>query len=639
MKTELHATSPFERIPAEIFPSSEEGARWVAKEIADLIRKRSDEGLPAVLGLATGSTPVPVYRELVRMHREEGLSFRRVITFNLDEYYPLPRGHRESYWRFMNEQFFAHIDIEAENINIPDGEVTRENVVAHCREYEAAIEAAGGIDLQLLGIGRTGHIGFNEPGSGPKSLTRLVTLDAMTRHDAARDFLGEDNVPRYSITMGVGTILRARRILLLAWGRNKADVVAGALEKEPSEHLPASYLQSHGDTVFVLDESAASALTRVTQPWLVDFVDWTPERVRGAVIGLCQKVGKPVLKLVDKDYNENGLADLLTVKGSAYTLNIEIFNILQHTITGWPGGKPDADDSKRPERAQPPRKRVLILTAEPQEDILGMGGTVHRLIDQGHDVTIAYATSGDLAVPDHEALAALELGQGLGLAVGEGGNGGFAGRIVEIRDKTGFETEDSPAIREVKGVLREGEARQAMRVLGVGEERLRFLRLPFYTKGRYRRFVMGEEDVAQVRALLEEIQPHQVFLSGSEDDPSSVAGMTHSIFRRAFRQCIESSEWPADTYVWTYRGSGAEWPVDRIDMAVPLSPGELNRKIIAAFQHRSQHSQSPLAVIEQSEYWQRTEQINRRTADLYNALGMAEYEAIECFVRANSQET
>ncbi len=604
----------------------------VAAEIAGLIRQREKEKRSAVLGLATGSTPVPVYRELIRMHREEGLSFKHVITFNLDEYYPLARNHRESYWRFMQDQLFAHIDILPENINLPEGEVTREQAFEHCRAYEEAIEQAGGIDLQLLGIGRTGHIGFNEPGSGSDSRTRLVTLDAMTRRDAARDFLGESNVPRYAITMGVGTILEARRILLLAWGMGKASVVAKALEEAPNDRLPASYLQSHPNTTFILDEAAASALTRVTEPWRVGFVEWTPERIRRAVIGLSQKVGKPVLKLVDKDYNEHGLADLLTVEGSAYQLNIHIFNVLQHTITGWPGGKPDADDSHRPERAYPPQKRVLVLAAEPQEDILGAGGTIHRLDDQGHQVTIAYATSGDLAVPDHEAVAALELTRDLASYTSGSTNGSLQQRIDELRNK-GLLDEDSEQVRQVKGAIREGEARQSVRVIGLEEKCLRFMSLPFYRKGRYRRFVAGEEDCKAMQELLEEIRPHQVFISGNQADPSSVSGMTFRIFTEALAACAEKSDWTKDTHVWLYRGLGEEWAVDQIDMAVPLSPGELQHKIIAAYQHRSQHSQSPYALAEQNESWQRTEQLNCQTARTYDALGMAEYEAIECFVR------
>ncbi len=625
--------SPFERCPVTIHDSAEEGALQVAAEIAELIRERSGRRERTVLGLATGSTPVPVYRELVRMHREEGLSFADVVTFNLDEYYPLPRSHRESYWQFMQDQFFRHIDIDPANTHVPDGEVGREEAFAHCREYDAAIDAAGGIDLQILGIGRTGHIGFNEPGSGAESPTRLVTLNEVTRQDAARDFLGEENVPRYAITMGVGTILRARRIRLMAWGRSKASVIAKAVEEPPSDRLPASYLQGHDGVEFILDRPAAGALTRIVEPWRVDFVDWNPELIRRAVIGLCRKVEKPVLKLVDRDYNEQGLADLLTVKGSAYQLNIHIFNVLQHTITGWPGGKPDADDSHRPERADPARKRSLVLASEPQEDILGMGGTIRRLCEQGHDVTLAYATSGDLAVPDREALASLELTHELcpGATLMNGGVP-LAELIRALREKDTLD-EDGEALRAVKGAIREGEARQSMRMLGIHPDRLEFMRLPFYGRGRYRQFVATEEDRTAMVELLERIRPHQVFLSGDQADPASVTGMTFRVFRDAFRRCREEEQWPSDTYIWVYRGPTEEWGLDQIDMAVPLSPDELQRKLDAAFQHRSQHSQTSFALSEQSESWQRTESLNRKIAREYDALGMAEYEAIECFLR------
>lgn len=622
----------FERVHVDVHNSSSVAAVKVAEKIAALIQARAGEGRYAVLGLATGSTPVPVYRELIRKHKEEGLSFSNVITFNLDEYYPLERSHRESYWKFMQEQLFAHIDIQQANIHLPSGEVSRDEAFNQCREYEQAINEAGGIDLQLLGIGRTGHIGFNEPGSGSESRTRLVTLDAMTRRDAARDFLGEGNVPRYAITMGVGTILEAREILLLAWGRSKAGVVKAAVEGTQSDQLPASFLQKHFNTRFVVDQAAASELTRNTEPWRVGFVEWTPELVRRAVAGLSLKVGKPVLKLVEKDYNENGLADLLTVKGSAYQLNIEIFNVLQHAITGWPGGKPGADDSQRPERAEPKSKRVLFLASEPQEDILGAGGTIHRLKDQGHEVTIAYLTSGGLAVPDEEAISALDLTSALNRLSGAPAAKGLQVRIGELKAK-GLLDEDSLEIREVKSAIREAEARQAVQLLGIESSQLKFLNLPFYSKGRYRRFSVEQEDVRILVELLDEVKPHQIFLTGDQADPSSVAGIHFQLFNRVFKKFLTEADWSAQTYVWMYRGSGEEWPIHEVNMAVPLSPDELRNKITAAFQHRSQHSQNPYALLEQNESWQRTEYLNRNTAKIYDALGMAEYEAIECFVR------
>jgi glucosamine-6-phosphate deaminase len=632
--TAIRTASPYERLRAVIHTGADAAARVIAEEIAALIRRGADEGRTVVLGLATGSTPVPVYRELIRMHREERLSFAGVVTFNLDEYYPLPRDHRESYWRFMQEQLFAHIDIRPENIHLPSGEIGRDAVHSHCQAYEDAIADAGGIDLQILGIGRTGHIGFNEPGSNASSRTRLVTLDTLTRRDAARDFLGEQQVPRYAITMGVGTILRARRVLLLAWGRHKAEVIARALEEPPSDRLPASFLQEHQDTVFHLDQAAASKLTRVTQPWRVGFVDWTPQLVRRAVISLSSELRKPVLKLVDKDYNEGALADLLTVKGSAYQLNIHIFNVLQHTITGWPGGKPNADDSHRPERAEPAVKRVAILAPEPQEDVLAMGGTIRRLYEQGHDVHILCLTSGELAVPDREACAALELTRRIGATAGAAT--GDAAALQELLAEAGGKQiwdDDSTALRRIKACIREGEARQAIRTLGVPSDRLRFLNLPFYRKGRYRRFLGDADDVETLRACLDELQPHQVFATGNQADPASVAGTAFRIFASAWEAGAGTVSWRDGCYVWLYRGSGEEWDLDQIDMAVPLSPDELESKLAAAWQHRSQHSQTPLALAAQSEVWQRVENLNRATARAYDQLGMAEYAALECFVR------
>ncbi|MEN9402428.1 MAG: glucosamine-6-phosphate deaminase, partial [Verrucomicrobiota bacterium] len=409
MNTPVSEAQQFERIPTEVFASADLAAQQVADAIARLIRLNDGAGKPTVLGLATGSTPVRLYRQLIRLHREEGLSFRNVITFNLDEYYGLPRTHAESYWRFMHEQLFDHIDLPADNINLPDGTVPRNEVFAACRRYEERIAAAGGLDLQILGIGRTGHIGFNEPGSTRDSRTRLVTLDHITRRDAARDFLGEANVPRHAITMGVGTILAAREIVLLAWGAGKADVIARAVEQAPIDSLPASFLQGHSNVRFVIDEAAASLLTRRQHPWLVGPVDWKPALVRRAIVWLAQSVNKPILKLLDEDYSEHGLAELLTEKGPAYGLNIRIFNELQHTITGWPGGKPGADDAHRPERAGPFPKRTVIFSPEPSHDVLGMGGTLRRLIEQGHEVTVVYLTSGNLAVPDEEAALATDL--------------------------------------------------------------------------------------------------------------------------------------------------------------------------------------------------------------------------------------
>ncbi len=625
----------FERIETRVCGGSREAAVIVASEIAALIQKRASEGRNAVLGLATGSTPVPVYRELVRRHKEEGLSFRNVITFNLDEYYGLSDEHPESYHQFMWERLFKHVDIPRENVNVPSGTVDRGDVYAYCESYDKAIDEAGGLDYQILGIGRTGHIGFNEPGSTRDSKTRLVTLDPLTRADAARDFLGEANVPLYAITMGVGTILKARKLVLMAWGQSKAGVVREAVEGKPNENLPASLLQGHGDTRFFIDPTASGELTRFRLPWLVGSVDWTPRLIRKAVLWLSSVASKPILKLQDSDYNEHGLGELLIEAGPAYDLNIAVFNQTQRTITGWPGGKPNADDSNRPERAAPFPKRALVLGSEPHEDILCMGGAIHRLENQGSEVTLAYLTSGNLAVPDNLAQQTLalmsELEREMNFSQGEGLSlGRFADVILKGIESKSAEDNDSDEVRRIKGLVRRNEARDAARILKMDREAQIFLDMPFYEKGRYRNFVTSEEDVEALVSLLDKIKPHQIYVSGGLADPGSVSGVCYRIFREAMDR-LREADWIGDCRVWSYRGVGQEWPLNEIDMAVPLSPGELVSKIEASFQYRSQRSQFPFRAASHREIWQQTDEINRSTAAAYDDVGMAEYEAIEAF--------
>ena len=625
----------FERIPTHICRNSEEAASTVAGEIAALIHERAKAGRNVVLGLATGSTPLPVYRELVRLHKDLGLSFRNVITFNLDEYFGLSVDHPESYHQFMWERLFKHVDIPKDNVHVPSGTLSRSEVYAFCESYEKAIEDAGGLDYQILGIGRTGHIGFNEPGSTRDSITRLVTLDSLTRLDAARDFLGEANVPLYAITMGVGTILKARKLVLMAWGQSKASVVQAAVEGKPNENLPASLLQGHPDVRFFVDGTAAEELIRVKLPWLVGTVEWDPRTIRKAVLWLSNTVKKPILKLQESDYNENGLGDLLIHSGPAYDLNIIVFNQTQHTITGWPGGKPDADDSHRPERAKPFPKRVLVLSAEPHEDILCMGGTAHRLKDQGSEVTLAYMTSGNLAVPDNLAKQTLalmtELEDEMAFTKGDGPSlGQFAEVILKSIEEKKDSEADSESTRRIKGFVRRNEARDAARILNIDTDSQAFLDLPFYEKGRYRNFVASDEDVDALAKLLEKEKPHQIYISGGLADPGSVAGVCYRLFCEAIRR-VKRLGWVKDCRVWSYRGVGQEWPLFEIDMAVPLSPGELASKIEASFQYRSQRSQYPFRAVSHREIWQETDEINRSTAEAYDAVGMAEYEAIESF--------
>lgn len=623
----------FERIGTTIYPKASDACAELAQEIAHLIQSREQAGRKTVLGLATGSTPVPLYRELIRLHREKQLSFRNVYTFNLDEYFGLERTHTQSYFQFMQQQLFAHIDIPADHIHIPDGMVKRSEVFAHCRNYEDTIRALGGIDLQILGIGRTGHIGFNEPGSSNESRTRLVTLDSLTRRDAARDFLGEENVPRYAITMGVGTILQARQVYLLAWGDAKASVVAQAVEELPSDGLPASFLQAHANARFLIDHAAASELTRIKHPWRVGEVAWDDRTIRQAVLWLARKVNQPVLKLTDEEYSEHGMSGLLTSQGPAYDLNIRVFNQLQHTITGWPGGKPNADDSFRPERAQPFPKRCLILSPEPQDDVLHMGGTLSRLVKQGHQVTVAYATSGNLAVPDPEARRIVELILEMDAETSNAHERAkFAHQVREqLAAKRLFDT-DTQEIRHVKKLLRRGEARAACHICGLSAESIRFLDLPCYEAGQYRQFSPGPDDCKKIRQLLEQLQPQQIFVTGNLAEPSSVQAICFELFRQSFAQA-EGKPWQKDCRVWLYRGSSSEWETHEIEMAVPLNPDELASKIQGIYQHQSQRSQHPLRADKHRESWQQAEAINRATSDLYNQLGLAEYEALEAFKR------
>ena len=620
-RTAVTATQ-FEKIPTHIFPAATDAAATLAGEVAALIRERQDAGKSVVLGLATGSTPVPFYRELIRLHREEGLSFANVITFNLDEYHGLGRDHRESYNRFMREQLFDHIDIPAAAIHIPDGTIPLDRVFDACQKYEDDIVAAGGIDLQILGIGRTGHIGFNEPGSTRDSRTRLIALDRLTRLDAAADFLGEENVPRFAITMGVGTILRARRLVLMAWGENKADIVQRAVEGAENEAVSASFLQSHPNASFLIDQAAAKSLTRVKLPWLVTNVAWDEPAPRRAVIWLALEHKKPILKLLDEEYNENGMADLLTRQTSAYNLNIKVFNRLQQTITGWPGGKPDADDSTRPERALPFPKRSLILSPEPQDDILGMGATVQRLCEHGHEVSIAHMVSGDLRVSDAEAArfakVLLETGEQCDedwqLQVR------YAREILAQIEAKGQFGDPPYQLRRLKGLIRRGEARDAAQCLGVEQPRVKFLDLPFYAQGRYRQFRLQDRDIDLVLKHLEALQPHQIYVTGHLADPNSVQGVCWRAFAAAWEKA--SPSWKADCRVWLHRGHQKELEPHEIDMAVPVSPDQLTQKV-AAIQKFQSHNNHELLTGDR----------NRHTAQLYDRLGMAEYEAIECFER------
>lgn len=623
-----------EKIPVRIFDSNVLGSHHVAREIATLIRERQKQQRNVVLGLATGSTPTTLYNELVRMHKEEGLSFRNVITFNLDEYYPIQPDALQSYVRFMNEYLFNHIDIEHNNVHVPDGTLTPESISEYCTNYEKKIQDAGGIDIQILGIGRTGHIGFNEPGSTRGSSTRLITLDRVTRMDASGDFFGEENVPRKAITMGIGTIMKARRVLIMAWGDGKARIVKRAVEGDISDLVPATFLQLHENTEFILDTASSSELTRIKTPWLVDECIWDLKMRKRAVVWLSQKIGKPILKLTDEDYNENGMGDLLAQIGGAYECNIDIFNKLQYTITGWPGGKPNADDTTRPERATPFPKRVIIFSPHPDDDVISMGGTFIRLADHGHEVHVAYQTNGNIAVFDDDALRFADFAAALMKSHGHEHSEAetIAQKVRSFLKNKASGATDSPEVQKIKQIIREGEAVAGCRYVGIPEENAHFLDMPFYHTGTIKKNPLGEEDIALVMELIDRIKPHQIYAAGDLSDPHG----THRVCLAAIMEAckrLKDRDYMKDCYVWLYRGAWHEWGVDEIEMAVPLSPQEVLRKRRAIFKHQSQKDSAVFPGSDPREFWQRAEDRNSDTARIYNTLGLAEYAAIEGFVR------
>ena len=636
MLTELTAPRlvSFEKIDTHILPTAEEACMDAANEIAELIRRKNAKGEKTVLGLATGSTPKKVYAALIRMHREEGLSFRNVITFNLDEYYSLAADALQSYHRFMRENLFDHIDIAPGNFFVPDGLTAATDLKKHCEDYERKIEAAGGMDLQLLGIGRNGHIGFNEPGSHVSSITRLITLDQSTRFDAAYDFGNLSNVPRKAITMGVSTILKARRIILLAWGERKSGIIRQAIEGPVTEFVPASYLQGHQNVSFILDESAATELTRRRTPWLTDDVIWDNAMIKKAVTHLALALNKPILGLTNDYYNQHGLSDLLALHGQAYDINIEVFNQLQRTITGWPGGKPGHDDTHRPERATPAVKRVLIFSPHPDDDIISMGGTFQRLVDQGHEVHVAYQTSGNIAVADDEAFRFIDFIRDYNKQFNI--SSGIAEKMYDealafLKVKKSGE-KDIDALRQVKGIIRRGEAKNTCRFVGIPDERAHFLNLPFYETGLVEKSPIGEADFRIIASLIESIKPHQIYAAGDLADPHG----THKVCLDGVFEAVNrlmDKEFMKDCWLWLYKGAWAEWDIDLIEMAVPLSPDQVLKKRKGIFKHQSQKDGVVFQGSDSREFWQRAEERNSGTAAMYNKLGLAEYAAMEAFVR------
>ncbi|MDG2396549.1 MAG: glucosamine-6-phosphate deaminase [Flavobacteriaceae bacterium] len=619
--------SKFEKIHCLTFKSAIDGSKLVAREIANSIKSKKNK--PFILGLATGSSPIGVYKELVRIHKTEKLSFKNVITFNLDEYYNISKDEPQSYSVFMNNHLFSQIDIPKKNINIPNGKTKEKDIIDYCKDYEKKIIDCGGIDFQLLGIGRTAHIGFNEPGSNKNSVTRLIALDSITRLDAANEFNGLSMVPEKAITMGIGTIMNAKRIVLLAWGHTKSNIVSKTIEGEISSSAPATFLQNHQNTTFVLDEEASADLTKFKTPWLVKEFTWNDALKKKAIVWLSIKLNKPVLKLTQRDYNKNGLASLIANQGNVYDLNIWIFNELQKTITGWPGGKPYHDDSNRPERANPPKKKVLIFSPHPDDDVISMGGTYARLIDQGHEVHVAYQTSGNIAVSDEEAIKFLDVMY----SFAESDPKGI--KIKDLKNKLinkKNDEADPKKIMKLKGLIRKYECIAAGRFLKLPEKNLHFLNLPFYETGFIKKNEATKNDINITVDLINKIKPHQIFAAGDLADPHGTHRICLDILFNAIK-LLKNKNYMKNCWMWLYRGAWEEWEIEDIEMAIPMSPAQVLQKRNSILFHQSQKDKVMFQDNDERAFWLRAEERNKKTAKLYNKLGLAEYEAIEGFKR------
>ena len=623
-----------EKLFTDIYPKVEEGAKVIADTVETEIKRAKAAGKKCVLALGTGLSLNPIYEELIRRHKA-GLSFDNVVVFNAYEYFPLDKNCAQSAINQLRHRFLDHVDVKAENIHTPDGSIAQDEVFEHCRAYEQLIAAEGGIDIALLGIGRMGNIAANEPGSSLASQSRIILIDQTAREEMSNSFGTLDQVPPCSITMGVHTLLSAHKMFLTAWGEEKSEVVQKIVEGGITDTVPASFVQTHNDAKFVIDLAAASKLTRIVHPWLVTNCEWTDKTIRAAVVWLCQLVKKPILKLTNKDYNENGLSDLLALFGSAYNCNIKIFNDLQHTITGWPGGKPDADDTDRPERAKPYPKRVIVFSPHPDDDVISMGGTLKRLVDQKHDVHVAYETSGNIAVGDEDMFRYILV-------------------MDQIKKEFGLDTElynqkseeikkflaakhpgdvDSLDLRMLKGRIRRAEAKTACNWMGVKPENVHHLDLPFYETGTIKKGDLSERDVKIVKDLISSVKPHQIFVAGDLADPHGTHRVCTDAVLAAIDELLDDGvEWMKECRIWMYRGAWAEWEIDHIEMAVPMSPEQLRFKRNTILKHQSQMENAPFLGDDDRLFWQRAEDRNRATAQLYSSLGLASYEAMEAFV-------
>ncbi len=633
---EYSEISRMEKIHTDIFASSMEGAAHVADQVEKEIKAAQHEGRYYVMALGTGLSLTPIYKELQRRCEAKQLSFRNVVVFNAYEYYPVLKESSLKSINQLKERFLDHVDIDPQNIFTLDGSVAQDAVQDTCHLYEKRIKTFGGLDITLLGIGRMGNIAANEPGSGIQSITRLILIGNTSREEMENSFGTNEQVPPCSLTMGIATLLSAKSVYLTAWGDEKAEIMQKVVEGNITDTLPASFLQTHPNANVILDLSAASHLTRIKHPWLVTNCEWTDKLVRSALVWLCQKLHKPILKLTNKDYNENGLSELLALYGSAYNANIKIFNDLQHTITGWPGGKPNADDTYRPERAKPFPKRVIVFSPHPDDDVISMGGTIRRLVQQKHEVHVAYETSGNIAVGDEEVTRFMHFINGFNQIFADSKDSVISKKYQEIKEffahkkESDFDTRD---ILTIKGLIRRGEARTACTFNEIPLNRVHFLDLPFYESGKIEKLPMTEKDVEIVRALLQEVKPHQIYVAGDLADPHGThKKCTDAVLAAIDEEKKAGAEWLKDCRIWMYRGAWAEWEIENIEMCVPLSPEELRAKRNSILKHQSQMESAPFLGNDERLFWQRAEDRNRGTAQLYDELGLACYEAMEAFV-------
>lgn len=621
----------FEKIPTKVFPTDTEAVQEVADRVVRAINDFTQSAIDEfameektfALGLATGRTPVGLYRELAARHQKGEVSFRRVSVYSLDEFYPITPKEQQSRNYSIHEELINHIDILPENVHLINAEVAKDDLPRYCAAYD---KAASEIDLMIMGVGEQGQVGFNDVDINSKSKTRMVKLSHNTRSVLTNLFFGDGNTPRMGITLGIGTVLKAKQILLLAWGEDKAQAVKAIVENEPTSKVPASLLQEHPNITVFTDENAASLLTRCQTPWLVGSCDWTPKFVRKAVVWLCERVGKPILKLTNEDYIQNSLGELLEVRGTYDQINIDVFNDLQHTITGWPGGKPNADDSTRPVKSSPYPKRVIIFSPHPDDDVISMGGTFHRLVKHGHDVHVAYETSGNVAVYDDVVLQNIDTSREFG----------FGDHYDEVQAIIRSKVKGQPeprALLNIKGAIRRAEARAACRSLGLNDRtNAHFLNLPFYETGGIKKGELTDADINIIIDLLHQVKPHQIYVAGDLTDPHG----THRLCTEAVFEALERTkdeDWNKECSIWLYRGAWQEWNLGMVDMAVPLSPEEIIAKRHAIYRHLSQKDIVPFPGADKREFWQRAEDRTQNTARLYDALGMAEYQAIEVFVK------